>query len=62
MQAYWSSDKADKIKSTTGFFPQKSLENAVQDLKLAFESNELKDPLINSNYFNVQKMNEINLK
>ncbi len=53
---------SDKIKSTTGFFPQKSLENAVQDLKLAFESNELKDPLINSNYFNVKKMNEINLK
>ena len=34
---------------------QKSLQNVVQDLKLAFERNELKDPLINSNYFNVKK-------
>jgi len=53
---------SDKIKSTTGFSPKKSLENAVQDLKLAFETNRLEDPLINSNYFNVKKMNEINLK
>jgi hypothetical protein len=34
---------------------QKSLENIVQDFKLAFESNEFKDPLINLNCFNAKK-------
>ena len=53
---------SDKIKKTLNFQPKYSIENAIIDLKLAFEENKLPNSLDDSIYFNIKKMQEIDLK
>ena len=51
-----------KIQDELGFVTNFSILNAVEDLKHAFEKKLLSDCLINENYFNIKKMQSINLK
>ncbi len=50
-----------KIKREIGFVPTHSITDAVQDLKNAFDGNLIPDSLTDDRYFNVKKMQKINL-
>jgi nucleoside-diphosphate-sugar epimerase len=51
-----------KIKNILNFETKFTINDAVKDLKNAFEKKLLTDPINNSNYFNIKKMQEIDLK
>ncbi|MCK9611364.1 MAG: SDR family oxidoreductase [Bacteroidales bacterium] len=51
-----------KIKNDIGFIPSHTIENAVEDLKEAFDKGLVPDSLTNEKYFNVKLMQKINLK
>ncbi|MDC3146126.1 SDR family oxidoreductase [Alphaproteobacteria bacterium] len=51
-----------KIMKLIDFKFNYSIEDAVIDLKKAFDNNQLIDPLKNEFYFNIKRMNSINLK
>ena len=51
-----------KIMKSIDFKFNHSIEDAVIDLKRAFDNNQLIDPLKNELYFNIKRMNSINLK
>lgn len=51
-----------KILDEIGFYPKKTIIDAVNDLKRAIESNVLQDTLDNENYFNIRKMQSIEMK
>ena len=53
---------SEKIKQELGFEPQHSLEDAVNDLKNAFAKGLIPDSLENDRYFNVKRMQNIELK
>lgn len=50
-----------KIADKLGFTPNHSVEDAVQDLVEAFEANKLPAPLENPYYFNIKRMQEVQL-
>ncbi len=52
----------DKMKAVLGFECQYSLADAVRSLKQAFEKGLVKDPLNNSDYYNIKRMKEISLQ
>lgn len=52
---------SDKIKEELGFEFQRTISGAVLSIKEALEFDMLKDPLNNSDYFNIRKMKELNL-
>jgi nucleoside-diphosphate-sugar epimerase len=49
------------IKSSLGFSPAFNVEDAIQDLILAFKNGMFMDPLENSFYFNIKRMKELSL-
>jgi len=51
-----------KIAAELGFVPRHTIEEAVRDLKNAFDRGLLPDPLQNPMYFNIKRMKEIQLK
>ena len=51
-----------KIEKELGFKTVKTIEDAVKDLKNAFDKKLLVNTLIDEKYFNIKKMNNINLK
>ena len=51
-----------KIQDELGFVTNFSILNAIEDLKRAFKKKLLSDCLINKNYFNIKKMQSLNLK
>ena len=51
-----------KIKDELGFVANFSILNAIEDLKNAFEKKLFSNCLVNENYFNIKKMQSINLK
>ncbi len=53
---------SDKIKAELGFEPKHSIENAVEDLKSAFDSGKIPSSLEDERYFNVKLMQKIELK
>ena len=53
---------AQKIKEILGFETKFSVKDAVSDLKNAFESKLLSDTFENEFFFNIKRMNNINLK
>ena len=53
---------SQKILDILGFKPTHSIEEAVVDLKEAFERGLLLNPLTNEQYFNIKRMQSINLK
>lgn len=52
---------SEKIKQELGFVPQHSIEDAVRDLKEAFDQGLIKDSFENEKYFNVKLMQNIEL-
>lgn len=53
---------SEKIKKELGFACSKSIKNAVEDLNEAFIKNKLTDPIDNEYYFNIKRMQNLNLK
>ena len=53
---------SEKIKKNLNFEPKFSVEDAIIDLKKDFEENKLPNSLKDSIYFNIKKMQEIDLK
>ena len=51
-----------KIKKILGFETKFTITNAVMDLKKAFESQLLPDSFTNEKYFNIKRMNSVQLK
>ena len=51
-----------KIRNKINFITKYTINDAVKDLKLAFEKKVFKDSLNNPDFFNIKKMQEINLK
>jgi nucleoside-diphosphate-sugar epimerase len=52
---------SQKIKTELGFEPSHSIESAVRGLLEAFEDGRLPNPMDDSKYFNIKKMQEIEL-
>ena len=51
-----------KIQRTLGYRPRRSIEDAVRGLVSAFRSGKLPDSMTKSTYFNIKRMQEVNLK
>lgn len=52
---------SDKIKNELGFVPKYTVENAINDLKAAFEKGLISDPFNNEIYYNIKQMQQIGL-
>ena len=53
---------SDKIKNVLKFSTEKTTEDAVRDLKDAFDKKILNETLTNEKYFNIKRMNNLKLK
>ena len=53
---------SEKIKKELGFTPKYTIENAINDLKSAFEKGLVSDPLSNQSYYNIKQMQDIGLR
>jgi|TARA_Y100000389_G_C17458722_1_gene520044 nucleoside-diphosphate-sugar epimerase len=53
---------SEKIFNILGFKPDHTVKDAVKDLKEAFETGLLKNTFLDENYFNIKRMQSINLK
>ena len=53
---------SQKIKKELGFEAGHTIEEAVSDLKRAFEAGMIYDPMDNPRYFNIKTMQAVNLK
>ena len=51
-----------KINEELGFVPKHTIEEAIVDLKKAFEAGKIPDPLENIRYYNIKTMQAINLE
>lgn len=52
---------SDKIKRELGFSPKRTIEDAIRDLKAAFEDKLVTDPFNNEIYYNIKQMQGIGL-
>ena len=55
-------DPTGKIEDKLGFKMNHTVEDAIQELVQAFDNGKYKNPLVNDNYFNIKKMQNISLK
>jgi nucleoside-diphosphate-sugar epimerase len=53
---------SEKIFKVLGFLPKRSIKNAAEDLRRAFEDGLLPNSLDDEKYFNIRRMQSINLK
>jgi len=53
---------SDKIADVLGFKPTHTIEEAAEDLLCAFKSGQLPNSMTDSRYFNIKRMQEINLQ
>lgn len=53
---------SEKIKRELGFVPKKTINDAVKDLVKAFKAGLIPDSLNASRYYNIKRMQEVNLK
>ena len=53
---------SEKIRSKLGFVPSRTIEDAVDDLVAAFTDGKLPDPLNDTRYYNIKKMQEIQIE
>jgi nucleoside-diphosphate-sugar epimerase len=53
---------SEKIKNSLGFVPKQTIQDAVIDLRMAFNSGLLPNSMTDSRYYNIKRMQEINLK
>ena len=60
LRSYQVSSK--KILREIGFAPKRTIEDAVRDLKSAFDAGKLTDPLSNPMYFNIKRMQDVGLQ
>ncbi len=60
LRSYQVSSK--RILREIGFAPTRTIEDAVRDLKTAFDAKRLSDPLNNPMYFNIKRMQEVGLR
>ena len=51
-----------KIEKELGFKTVKTIEDAIKDLKIAFDKKLLTNTLLDEKYFNIKRMNNIKLK
>jgi len=52
---------SDKIRRELGFEPSHTIEDAVRDLKRAFDGGRIPDPLTDERYYNIKRMQAIKL-
>ena len=52
---------SQKIAERLGFIPKRTIEDAIGKLAEAFDTGKIKNSMTNPNYFNIKKMQEINL-
>jgi nucleoside-diphosphate-sugar epimerase len=52
---------SDKIKQELGFVPKHTIQDAVNDLKIAFEKQWVTEPFSNQDYYNIKKMQQLGL-
>jgi len=53
---------SEKMRRELGFEPKHTIEDAVNDLKKAFEAGKIDDPMNNPMYFNIKRMQDVSLK
>ncbi len=53
---------SEKIRRELGFEAKRGLEQAVMDLKAAFEAGKVPEPMTRTTYYNIKRMQEIGLK
>jgi nucleoside-diphosphate-sugar epimerase len=53
---------SDKIKRELGYAPRHTIEDAVRELKAAFAAGAVPNPMTDSRYYNIKRMQEIQLK
>ena len=53
---------SEKIAREIGFFPKRTIEDAVHELSVAFAEGRVPNPLSDSRYYNIRTMKEIGLK
>jgi len=53
---------SEKIKRELGFEPRHTIQDAVRELKEAFDAGKVTDPLTNPLYYNIKRMQEVQLK
>ncbi len=53
---------SDKIRKELGFAPRHTVEEAVTDLKSAFEDGRISNPMTDKKYYNIERMKELNLE
>ena len=53
---------SDKILRELGYAPRFTIEDAIRELTDAFQAGKVSDPLTNPLYFNIKRMQELNLK
>jgi len=53
---------SDKIRRELGFVPSHTIEQAISDLRDAFEAGEVPDPMDDPRYYNIKRMQEISLR
>jgi nucleoside-diphosphate-sugar epimerase len=53
---------SEKIKRELGYEPRFTIEDAVKDLKAAFDAGKVRDPMTNPLFYNIKRMQEVNLK
>jgi nucleoside-diphosphate-sugar epimerase len=53
---------SSRIKERLGFVPQHTIEDAVRDLVGAFEAGRVPDPMDHSLYYNIKRMQEVELR
>ena len=52
---------SQKIAEQLGFIPKRTIEDAIGQLAEAFDKGKVENSMTNPNYFNIKKMQEINL-
>ena len=52
---------SQKIKEELGFTPRRSVQDAIEDLKNAFDGGKIPDPLNDKRYYNIKTMQALNL-
>ncbi|MBL6959266.1 MAG: NAD-dependent epimerase/dehydratase [Rhodospirillales bacterium] len=53
---------SEKIGTELGFVPSRTIEDAVDDLKVAFEAGAVSDPMDNIRYYNIKMMKAVDLR
>jgi len=53
---------SDKIRRELGFAPSHSIEQAIRDLRDAFDAGQVSDPMNDPRYYNIKRMQELTLQ